>query len=195
MLQTIFFHTDNIVFPKWLSKTILQINLKLNNRCFYAGLVIFPFYQWCLKLLALTNIQLPKKGSAVKGNLTLATSENNVTKVKHAAQIKKSADVQTILPLKETTWQSMNSQPNIQHSDAHQYSVSTFQKDAKHITGMQVRERQRRTDWQWVIYGASSCSRRVRLLFSSSPSLSSLPDVSHPPWETDTEIHITSGCE
>jgi len=60
---------------KWLSQTILQINLKLNNRRFYAGLVVFPFYQQCLKLLALTNIQLPKKGSAVKGNLTLATSK------------------------------------------------------------------------------------------------------------------------
>lgn len=77
----------------------------------------------------------------------------------------------------------MDSQAN--HSDAHRYSVSTLQKDAKHITGMQVKER--RTDWQRVIYGASSCSRRVRLLFSSSPSLSSLPDVSHPPWERETE--------
>lgn len=55
---------------------------------------------------------------------------------------------------------------------------------------------ERRTNWQWVIYGASSCSRRVRLLFSSSPSLSSLPDVSHPPWERQTEgfrSHLDAG--
>lgn len=30
--------------------------------------------------------------------------------------------------------------------------------------------------------GASSCSSKVLLRFSSSPSLSSLPDVSQPPW-------------
>ncbi len=34
------FHTDNIVFEKWLLKTILQINIRLNNSCFYAGLFI-----------------------------------------------------------------------------------------------------------------------------------------------------------
>lgn len=38
-------------------------------------------------------------------------------------------------------------------------------------------ERQKRSH-----HGASSCSSKVLLLFSSSPSLSSLPDVSQPPW-------------
>lgn len=37
--------------------------------------------------------------------------------------------------------------------------------------------------------GASSCSSRVLLRFSSSPSLSSLPDVSQPPW-TQHELSV-----
>lgn len=115
------------------------------------------------------NVQLPKKGSAVKGKVILATSENNLTKMQ--------------LMFRQYCLEYRAKNPPLRSSSiCSQHILKGW--NTHYRNG-----RERKTDSRTVTdYGASSCSNRVRLLFSSSPSLSSLPDVSHPPWERHKDL-------